>query len=921
MKRPLAVLLALASVLLAARALAQEPTPAPTFRTGVDVIAVDVAAFDQRGRPVADLLAPDFDVKVDGQPRSVVSVQLVRADEVAAAAARADDGAFDQPVSSNISQPTGRMFVLAVDELHIPPGNLRPVLSAAGRFLDGLSRLDTVAFFAYPAPGRSVDFTSDRARVKRAMDLTVGNQLPSSGLSRFNVGLYEAYQIAERSDDVMFAKVLIRECPRLTGPALDECTRELIGEIQLMVATTRNETTSSLAGLRNILIQLAAVDGPKTLLLFSEGLVLDNPADLADTIRLAMLARVTVHVLMLDAQRNDISQARMRPTMTEDRAMRESGLEDLAAQSRGSIYRVIGTGEGVFERIAAESAAYYLLGVEEGATDRDDKTHRIDVAIRRRGVTIRSRRAFVLASASKARRKPEEQLVDVLRSPVAVSDLPLRLTTFVSQPQAGGKLEVVLAAEVGQAGAAAETFTVGYVAVDGEGKLAASRAEAVRLSPAAGSTGRPLEYLAAIQVDPGIYSLRFGVIDASGRRGSVVRELRAWQIEGEPFAVGDLVVGSLPGDDRRVRPGVEPHVAGDVLAYVDLYASAPATFEAASVALEIAETPDGPALLAIQAPVGPGRHAGSRVAGGALAARLLPPGRYLARARIARAGAPAGTLIRPFVVEPGAAGGLVSMATPDGPIPGFTISLGRVAPFDPTALAGREILGPMFDQLAQRSAPLKDAVAEARASRYGAAAVEALAAGDQEAAAFLKGLDWYFKGQLDQAVNQLTIAAGPRRTFFPAALYLGASFAAAGRDTDAAGVWQLGLGTEPRPPTVYVLLADARLRTGQAQAAVDVLQPAYQRLPTDDDIGRRLAAAYLLVGRVADAVRVLDGYLSRHMTDQDALFAAVVARYSLSMATKVTLPESDLARLAAYTRAYTGTQRPLLDKYVAVLRR
>ena len=37
---------------------------------------------------------------------------------------------------------------------------------------------------------------------------------------------------------------------------------------------------------------------------------------------------------------------------------------------------------------------------------------------------------------------------------------------------------------------------------------------------------------------------------------------------------------------------------------------------------------------------------------------------------------------------------------------------------------------------------MKGPLAEARAGRYGSAAVEALTSGDQEVAAFLKGLDW-----------------------------------------------------------------------------------------------------------------------------------------------------------------------------------
>ncbi len=60
---------------------AQEPTP-PTakFRARVELITIDVAAVDKDGRPVEDLRAGDFAVKVDGRNRSVVSAQLVKVD-------------------------------------------------------------------------------------------------------------------------------------------------------------------------------------------------------------------------------------------------------------------------------------------------------------------------------------------------------------------------------------------------------------------------------------------------------------------------------------------------------------------------------------------------------------------------------------------------------------------------------------------------------------------------------------------------------------------------------------------------------------------------------------------------------------------------------------------------------------------------
>ncbi|HVQ12573.1 MAG TPA: tetratricopeptide repeat protein, partial [Vicinamibacterales bacterium] len=213
---------------------------------------------------------------------------------------------------------------------------------------------------------------------------------------------------------------------------------------------------------------------------------------------------------------------------------------------------------------------------------------------------------------------------------------------------------------------------------------------------------------------------------------------------------------------------------------------------------------------------------------------------------------------------------------------------------------------------------LKDAMTEARAGRYGPAALEAFSAGDQTVAAFFRGLDLYAKGQVDQAATQFQVSAGPRREFFPSAFYLGALFAAAGRDQDAAGVWQIALGSEARPAVVYMMVADARLRTGQAVSAIDILKPAYERDPAQEEIARRLAMAYSMTGRHADALPVLDNYLTRRPTDQDMLYAAIVAQYEVTR-TGQPLSNVDRAKLRKYSTAYRGPNQALVEKYLQTI--
>ena len=880
----------------------------PTFRTGIDLIAIDVSVVDGRGQPVEDLRAPEFYVKIDGEERRVVSAEHVKLD-VEAARREAEDP-FETLYTTNLRPTNGRQIVIAIDQLGIQLGGLRGLLASTARFLDRLSPADRVALVAFPEPGVQVAFTDDLLRIKRGMERVTGQQARYEGTH--NIGLYEAIAISERRDARVFAEVVGRECSRSSGFAREECEREVENDSDSMARRVRQNSTDSLNGLRALLTALSVIEGPKTLILLSEGLIVDSRLDLDGVIRAAALARVSINVLMMDVPRGNINVSQLGPTLSEDRDMEMSGLADLAAASRGSLYQIIGDGEGVFDRLAGEMLAYYMLGVEQAPSDRDGRAHRIDVEVGRRNVTVRSRSAFVLSTATTTRRTAEETLLDTLKSPFGVTEVPLRVTTFTQKDTASDKARIVLAAEIGQPGGEPEEFTVGYVLLDDEGNVVVGTTEKQVLSVPNGLTNAPRDYLGEIVVEPGSYSLRFGVVDSSGRRGGVIREVNAWKLGGEEFALGDLVIGDMSAESgRRIRPGVEPRIRGDVGALLELYSTSSDVLDGATVNFEIADDQDSPALLTVPAEVIAGDEPTQRIVHGVLSPVLLPEGRYVARARVLRDGNVAGVLVRPFILD---ASGATSAAAESPFMPG------TIPEFDPRVALTSQIVDGFLDSVEQRSPDLKGPLVEARAGRFGSAAIEALLAGDQAAAAFFKGLDWYALGQLDRAATQLELAAGPRREFFAAAFYLGAVFAAAGRDRDAAGVWQIAIGDEPRPQLAYTLLADARLRDGQPASVIDVLKPAYERTPGDDEIGRRLMSAYLMTGRYEEALPVLDGYLSRNPADHGAMFAAVFAQYQVATRERLVLPADAVAKLAGYVRAYDGPHKALLTKYLQTIR-
>src|SRR5574342_752639 len=53
-------------------------TPPTRFRTGIDLIAVDVQVIDRDGHPIGELGPDKFEVKINGRRRRVVTAELIR---------------------------------------------------------------------------------------------------------------------------------------------------------------------------------------------------------------------------------------------------------------------------------------------------------------------------------------------------------------------------------------------------------------------------------------------------------------------------------------------------------------------------------------------------------------------------------------------------------------------------------------------------------------------------------------------------------------------------------------------------------------------------------------------------------------------------------------------------------------------------
>ena len=110
-----------------------------TFRSGVDVVLIDVTALSRDGVPLDNLRAEDFSVTVDHKPRQIVSAQFVRY-EVRGTPIKGRT-TVSAPPAATPAKPVPappRNILLVVDEDNLEPGEGMVARNAAEKFLDRL---------------------------------------------------------------------------------------------------------------------------------------------------------------------------------------------------------------------------------------------------------------------------------------------------------------------------------------------------------------------------------------------------------------------------------------------------------------------------------------------------------------------------------------------------------------------------------------------------------------------------------------------------------------------------------------------------------------------------------------------------------------------------------------------------------------
>jgi VWFA-related protein len=638
--------LALAGVAVLALSIQDPQQPPLTFKSSVDLVPVDVSVVDKSGRPVSDLTGADFKLLVDGKERRILSAQFI---SVARHAEEMPEA--PQPYSSNAAASGGRLIAIAIDQGNIGAGTGKLAIDAAKRFVGGLNPADRVALYTIPGAGPRIDFTSSHGLVQTLLDRVVGLNTPNVG--PHSIGVSEMLGL-ERNDSRTIFTLIDRECPGFrTQEEVAACRKQLEGEARALSAELRERTRDSILGLRELMERLALVPSPKTLVLISEGLVIDRDvAQLSWVAPLAARAQLSLYVLQIEPPAFDASNVRLSATRMADIDLGQQGLDYLTGLARGDVFRVTAGADFAFSRISTELSGYYLLSFQPEPGDRDGRTHKINLSVPgRRDVLIRSRKEFAVDATKK--RTSEETLAETLRSPLLATDMGVKVATYNFWDPKSQKLRVVIASELDRGTNPSATVSVGYAMLNAKGAIAAT--DFVPVLDAAVTRAKTQTYMAAALVPEGLYTLKLGAIDDAGKRASVEHTFRAELESAGQVRIGGLLLAAREGETGPLRPAVTANFSGDFLhAYMELYSEAAEQLKNASVVVEVAKESDGRMLdsgvVKFQANE---TTPGVRVGEATVTIALLPPGDYIARAVVNVFGRKAGQVVRPFrIVRP-----------------------------------------------------------------------------------------------------------------------------------------------------------------------------------------------------------------------------------------------------------------------------
>ena len=571
------------------------PRSQPVFRSGTELVLVNVVVRDRSGSVVRGLTRDDFTIAEDDKPQTITSFDFeelaaAMADAAAPPAGSEIPAVLATPAPAAAAAPAAtpppkvdmhgrRLIVLFFDLSSMQPEELQRAVSAAHDYVDHkLSPADLIAVVSFSSSlSVDQDFTSDRETLSSAIDAYGG-----ANAQGFDAGL--------TPDD---------DTPD-NGAAFTADDTEF----------NIFNTDRRLVALQTLADELSGIEQKKSVIYFSSGVTQqgqDNQVELRRTVDRANRANLSIYAadtrgLQAVVPGGDASTASTRGTSSFSGQSTRNSFDRLSASQDTLTTMAEDTGGraffdsngfgAVFDRVVNDTSAYYVLGYSSTNPARDGRFRRIKVRLKRSDLKLEYRSGYYAPRdfAHSTKDDREQQLQDQLLSDLSSTDLSAYVASasfrlddnryFVplSVVVPGYQLSVTKTTDRNKA-----TLDVLGIVRDQQRRPVGRVRDTVKLSPDATDDlqKKTVQYETGLEMPPGTYHVKFVVREnENGTFGSyetdvVVRDIRKDAVKLSSVVVGTQLtpVSRRSGDNPLVKDGRElvPNVTNVVSREQHLY--------------------------------------------------------------------------------------------------------------------------------------------------------------------------------------------------------------------------------------------------------------------------------------------------------------------------------------------------------------
>ena len=416
------------------------PAQAPTFKSTTSLVLVEVNVVDKDGKPVPNLTADDFQVKLDGQVRPVRAVtyeQIESPGAVPDAALAPEEPPTNRVMNDKATPPPPtprhRVVVILVDDLSLTPSRGKSMLAAASRFVQSLPPTDLVGLTT-TSESTHVNPSTDHLAVQAALPRVTGQLADPRDLPGPPVGIEEGIEIAD-GDSALEREVVLRDCYAgvpvqptdaqiAAGTKANSCGDDVEHKARQIGQVAEGTAHTQIRSYIDAVNSMRSVPGMKQLVAVSDGLAFikrtQSAVELEPLAKAAAAAGVQITVLTEEPNGIDVAETDRTavpgpgslppPNGSVNAQVRradslwlQQGIETVADMTGGQYYRVIGTADPFFARVALSTSALYELGVEAPPKSEPGRDFSLAVHVNKSGLTVRANRHALRAGAGRPR--------------------------------------------------------------------------------------------------------------------------------------------------------------------------------------------------------------------------------------------------------------------------------------------------------------------------------------------------------------------------------------------------------------------------------------------------------------------------------------------------------------------------------------